>query len=101
MERFVATTKATQKQSSILTFSVKPSPVFVSFSLPPRSKRPLKFQASYTVETKLEIWEFASVTHNIPISKSLMHLECHNLLFCKKYEYVFYGVGLIRMTNKP
>jgi len=28
-----------------------------------------------------------------------MHLECHNLLFCKrKYEYVFYGVRLIRMT---
>jgi len=41
MERFVATTKATQKQSSILTFAVKVSPTFVRLSLSPRSKRPL------------------------------------------------------------
>ena len=34
MERFVATTKATQKQSSILTFVVKASPAFVRLSLP-------------------------------------------------------------------
>jgi len=62
MERFFAVTKATQKQSSILTFTVKASPVFVLLlSLPPKSKRPLKFQASYTMERKLEIWEFALI----------------------------------------
>ena len=57
--KFGATIKATQKQSSILTFAVKASPAFVCLSLPPQSKRPLKFQASYTMERKLEIWEFA------------------------------------------
>ena len=41
MERFVAITKATQKQLSILTFTVKASPAFVRLSLPPQSKRPL------------------------------------------------------------
>jgi len=41
MEKFVATTKATQKQLSSLTFAVKASPTFVRLSLPPRSKRPL------------------------------------------------------------
>ena len=41
MEKFVATTKATQKQLSILTFAVEASPTFVRLSLPPRSKRPL------------------------------------------------------------
>jgi len=58
MERFVAMTKATQKQSFILSFTVKASPAFVCLSLPPQSKRPLKFQASYTVDRKLEMQEF-------------------------------------------
>ena len=40
MERFVATTMATQKQSSILTFVVKASPAFVHLSMPPQSTRP-------------------------------------------------------------
>ena len=55
----VPTTKASQKQLSILTFAVKASPTFVRLSLLPRGKRPLKFQVSYTVERKLEIQEFA------------------------------------------
>jgi len=41
MERSGATTKATQKQLSILTLAVKVSPVFVHLFMPPQSKRPL------------------------------------------------------------
>jgi len=36
MDRFVATTKATQKQSSLLTFAVKVSPAFAHCHLEAR-----------------------------------------------------------------
>jgi len=94
----VAMTMATQKQSSTRTFAVKASPAFVRLSLSPRSKRSL---ASYTVERKLEIREFALCRSQYSYQQMLMRLECHNLLFCKReYEYVVYGVRLIRMTKK-
>jgi len=61
----------------------------------------MKLKANYNEERKYKYGNSLSVTHNIPISKLLMRLECHNLLFCKReYEYVFYGVRLIRMTKK-
>jgi len=47
---------------------------------------PTKFQASYTVKRKLEIWEFALVTYNIPISKSLMRFGSVNM---STYSMVF------------
>ena len=52
---------------------------------------------SSTMERKLEIRKF-TLCYNILISISLMRLECHNLLFCKReYKYVFYNVRLRKL----
>jgi len=89
MERFVATTKATQKQLSILTFVVKASPAVVCLSLPPQSKRPLKFQVSYT-------WRgIHSLLLTIFLSANCWYVWNATTCSCNhKYKYVFYSVWL-------
>ena len=76
MEIFVAMTKATQKPSSVLTFPVRASPVFVCMPLIATVK-----QETLEVPGKLHRGEkvrntgICSLSLNIPISESLICLE--------------------------